>query len=226
MDVGMNKLTCCGGSFTKACGDGDVLLFACSGAANAGEIADRAARRISSEKRAGLFCLAAIAAGRPDSISEARRARLIIVVDGCPIDCGARVFESAGLLDFAHLRVTDLDIQKHGGRGPLPDGQVEAAASLIRRWIEEAPDHPTTQGVRVVRKIEILGTGCPKCKSLEQSARAAVEHLGIEAEITKVDQMDAIVARGVMMTPAIAVDGVVKSSGRVLSPAEIEKLLA
>ncbi|MFG0242352.1 MAG: thioredoxin family protein [Phycisphaerales bacterium JB054] len=76
------------------------------------------------------------------------------------------------------------------------------------------------------RKIEILGTGCPKCKSLEASARQAVEHLGIEAEIVKVDKMDEIMARGVMMTPAVAIDGEVKSSGRVLSPADIEKLLA
>lgn len=76
------------------------------------------------------------------------------------------------------------------------------------------------------KKIEILGTGCPKCKSLEQSARQAVERLGIDAEVTKVDRIDEIVARGVLMTPAISVDGVVKSSGRVLSAADVEKLLA
>lgn len=76
------------------------------------------------------------------------------------------------------------------------------------------------------KKIEILGTGCPKCKSLEASAREAVEHLGIEAEITKIEKMDDIIARGVMLTPAIAIDGVVKSSGRVLSAAEVGKLLA
>ena len=76
------------------------------------------------------------------------------------------------------------------------------------------------------KKIEILGTGCAKCKSLEASAREAVEHLGIEAEIVKIDAMDDIIARGVMMTPAIAIDGVVKSSGRVLSPADVEKLLS
>ena len=76
------------------------------------------------------------------------------------------------------------------------------------------------------KKIEILGTGCAKCKSLEASARQAVEHLGIDAEITKVEKMDDIVARGVMMTPAIAIDGEVKSSGRVLSAADVEKLLA
>lgn len=77
-----------------------------------------------------------------------------------------------------------------------------------------------------VQKIEILGTGCPKCKSLESSAREAVEHLGIDAEITKVEKMDDIMARGVMMTPALAIDGDVKSSGRVLSAADVEKLLA
>lgn len=77
-----------------------------------------------------------------------------------------------------------------------------------------------------VKKVEILGTGCPKCKSLEAAARQAVEHLGIEAEITKIEKMDDIIARGVMMTPALAIDGVVKSSGRVLSAADVEKMLA
>jgi small redox-active disulfide protein 2 len=76
------------------------------------------------------------------------------------------------------------------------------------------------------KKIEILGTGCAKCNSLEASARQAAERLGIDAEITKVDKMDDIIARGVMMTPAIAIDGEVKSSGRVLSATDVEKLLA
>jgi small redox-active disulfide protein 2 len=74
-------------------------------------------------------------------------------------------------------------------------------------------------------KIEILGTGCPKCRALEQSARAAVEHLGLSAEITKVERIDDIVSRGIMVTPAIVIDGVVRSSGRVLSSADIERLL-
>ncbi|RMH13643.1 MAG: thioredoxin family protein [Planctomycetota bacterium] len=75
------------------------------------------------------------------------------------------------------------------------------------------------------KKIEILGTGCPKCKSLEAATRQAVESLGIEAEIIKVDKMADIVARGVMVTPAIAIDGQIKSSGRVLSSREVEELL-
>lgn len=75
------------------------------------------------------------------------------------------------------------------------------------------------------RTIEILGTGCAKCKALEQSARDAVASLGIDATIVKVDRMEDILARGVMMTPAIVVDGVVKSSGRVLSSADVANLL-
>ena len=75
------------------------------------------------------------------------------------------------------------------------------------------------------KKIEILGTGCPKCRALERSARDAVASSGLEAEIVKVDQLDEIIRRGVMMTPALAVDGVVKSSGRALSADEIRQLL-
>ena len=77
-----------------------------------------------------------------------------------------------------------------------------------------------------VRKIEILGSGCAKCRSLEQSARKAVEQLGIDAEITKVEKIDDIIGRGIMVTPAIAVDGQVRSSGRVLSPDDIRRLLS
>lgn len=75
-------------------------------------------------------------------------------------------------------------------------------------------------------KIQILGTGCPKCKQLMQHAQEAVAALGIDAEIVKVDQINEIMAFGVMMTPALAVDGSVKASGKVLSVDAIKELLA
>jgi len=75
-------------------------------------------------------------------------------------------------------------------------------------------------------KIEILGTGCPKCNMLTENAKAAVAKLGLEAEIAKITDITQITQRGVMMTPALVVDGMVKSVGRVPTPAEIEKLLA
>jgi small redox-active disulfide protein 2 len=74
-------------------------------------------------------------------------------------------------------------------------------------------------------KIQILGTGCPKCKQLAQNAEEAVKALGIEAEIEKVTGINEIMKFGVMMTPALAVDGQVKSIGKVLSSAEIKGLI-
>ena len=75
-------------------------------------------------------------------------------------------------------------------------------------------------------KIQILGSGCAKCKLLEENARAAVAELGLDAEVVKVSDMETIMGMGVMSTPALAVDGVVKSSGRVLSKDQVAAFLA
>lgn len=75
-------------------------------------------------------------------------------------------------------------------------------------------------------QVQILGTGCPKCKTLMANAEAAVKAAGIQAEVVKVDQIAEIMKFGVMITPALAVDGVVKSVGKVLSAEEIGKMLA
>lgn len=77
-----------------------------------------------------------------------------------------------------------------------------------------------------MKKIQILGTGCPKCKMLTANAEAAVKSLGIEAQIEKVEKIADIMAFGVMTTPALVVDGQVKSAGKVLSAEEIKKMLA
>lgn len=74
-------------------------------------------------------------------------------------------------------------------------------------------------------KIQILGMGCPKCKTLEQHAREAVAELALEADIEKVSDMEAIMAMGVMMTPALAIDGMVKSVGRVLTKDQVIQYL-
>ncbi len=74
-------------------------------------------------------------------------------------------------------------------------------------------------------KIQILGTGCPKCKQLAANAAEATKGLGLDCEIEKVTDINDIMAMGVMMTPALAVDGVVKSTGKVLSPENIKKML-
>jgi small redox-active disulfide protein 2 len=76
-----------------------------------------------------------------------------------------------------------------------------------------------------MKKIQILGTGCPKCKLLTANAEKAVKALGIEAQIEKVEKIMDIMKFGVMTTPALVVDGTVKSAGKVLSPEDIQKHL-
>lgn len=76
-----------------------------------------------------------------------------------------------------------------------------------------------------MKTIRILGTGCPKCRKLAENAEKAARDLGIEYEIEKVTDINEIARSGVMMTPGLAVDGELKSSGKVLSPEEIQTLL-
>lgn len=76
-----------------------------------------------------------------------------------------------------------------------------------------------------MKKIQILGTGCPKCKLLLANAEAAVKSAGIEAQIEKVEKIVDMMKFGVMSTPALVVDGAVKSAGKVLNPDEIRRYL-
>jgi len=74
-------------------------------------------------------------------------------------------------------------------------------------------------------KIQILGPGCPKCKALEQNVREALARLAVEADVEKVTDINRMIDMGVMMTPALVLDGVVLSVGRVLSSVQIAELL-
>lgn len=75
-------------------------------------------------------------------------------------------------------------------------------------------------------KIQILGTGCPKCKRLYEHAELAAKELNLNYEMEKIEDIDKITDFGVMMTPALAIDDEVKSAGKLLSVDEIKKLLA
>jgi small redox-active disulfide protein 2 len=77
-----------------------------------------------------------------------------------------------------------------------------------------------------MKRIQILGTGCPKCKKLAENAEAAARELGLECEVEKVTDIEAIMAFNVMMTPALAVDGEVKAVGKVPSKDEIKEILS
>ncbi len=76
-----------------------------------------------------------------------------------------------------------------------------------------------------MKKIQVLGTGCPKCHKLGEEAVKAAMELGIKYDFEKVSDIQKIMAFGVMMTPALVIDGVVKVSGKVPSVDEIKKML-
>jgi len=75
-------------------------------------------------------------------------------------------------------------------------------------------------------KIQILGTGCPKCKKLAENAEAAAKELGIDHELEKVTNINEIMQFGVMMTPALVIDGQVKLVGKAPDVEELKKLLS
>ncbi len=76
-----------------------------------------------------------------------------------------------------------------------------------------------------MKKLQVLGTGCPKCKKLAENVEAAAKVLGIEYEVEKITDINEIMKFGVMMTPALAVDGLVKVVGKVPSLDEIKDIL-
>jgi small redox-active disulfide protein 2 len=75
-------------------------------------------------------------------------------------------------------------------------------------------------------KVQILGTGCPKCKKVAEVAEKAVTELGIDAEVVKVTDINEIMNFGVMMTPALAIDGDVKVSGKIPSVEDVKKWIS
>ena len=74
-------------------------------------------------------------------------------------------------------------------------------------------------------KIQVLGMGCPKCEQLEQNVNAAISALGLDVEVEKITELSDIIKFGVMTTPALAVDGILKSSGKLLSFEEVKNIL-
>ena len=75
-------------------------------------------------------------------------------------------------------------------------------------------------------KIEVAGPGCPRCHQTERNVKAALGELGLEAEVVKVTDVTAMARKGVMMTPAVLVDGVVKCQGKIPAVSEVKTWFA
>lgn len=109
-----------------------ALVYPCSGAADTGEIADRAARRLDAEDKAWMSCLAGIGGRVSGLMANAAAAPALLAIDGCPQDCAKKTLELAGFTKVKHVRVTDLGFKK--GRSPATEeaiGKVAATAATL-----------------------------------------------------------------------------------------------
>jgi uncharacterized metal-binding protein len=109
------------------------LIFACSGAADVGEIADRTARKLHREGKGKMYCLSGIGAGLSGFIDTTKTAGKMLVIDGCPIDCAKKIMEKAGFSKFDYIRVTDQGFEK--GKSPASDKAIEAISAKAGEFL-------------------------------------------------------------------------------------------
>ena len=112
----------------KGCsfGDAPTLIFPCSGAADVGEISDRVARKLTRDGVGKMFCLAGLGGHIESFLKNTQAAGIILVIDGCPVDCAKKTLEHADFNEFLHYRVTDLDCEK--GKSPATDETINRIA--------------------------------------------------------------------------------------------------
>jgi uncharacterized metal-binding protein len=99
------------------------LIFTCSGIADVGEIADRAGRKLHKDGVGKMWCIAGIGAGLSNFIESTKAAGKVLVIDGCPVDCGKKMMEKTGISNFSYIRVTDHGFEK--GKSPVTDSAIE-----------------------------------------------------------------------------------------------------
>ena len=111
----------------------NVLFYACSGGANVGEVADKAARKMMYDGAGSMFCLAGIGAGIQGMIQTARDADLNVVIDGCDVDCAKKIFDNCGVTNYVQIKVTDLGIEKVKGVRATDDHVAKVVADVMRQ---------------------------------------------------------------------------------------------
>ena len=115
----------------------NVVFYACSGAANVGEMADRAARQMMKEGYGAMWCLSGLAAGVENHLKTAREADLNVVLEGCPVDCAKLVFDKCGLSNYVQIKVTDLGFEKKKGV-PVTEEEVARVVAKTKEILATA----------------------------------------------------------------------------------------
>lgn len=116
-----------------ACGQKPKLIFSCSGAADVGELADRAARKLNREGDGKMFCLAGIGGKVSGIVKSTEFASTIVAMDGCPLDCAANSLKQAGFDRFEHVKIYDLGFGK--GETEVDDASTEKVCAKAREFL-------------------------------------------------------------------------------------------
>ncbi|OGG54905.1 MAG: zinc-binding protein [Candidatus Handelsmanbacteria bacterium RIFCSPLOWO2_12_FULL_64_10] len=107
---------------TCACNAAPKLIFPCSGASDVGEVADRAARKLTREGAGKMYCLAGIGGRVSGIMASTESASMIFAIDGCPLECATNTLKQAGFTNFRQLRLSDIGMEK--GESPATDGRI------------------------------------------------------------------------------------------------------
>ena len=114
---------------SKECSSGPRLIFACSGAADVGEIADLAARKLNKEGLGKMFCLAGIGGCVEDIMKNTEAAKELVAIDGCVLDCAKKTLERGNFKKFMHVRLTDIGLEK--GASAVTDENIEKVTDAV-----------------------------------------------------------------------------------------------
>lgn len=117
--------------------DKPAIVYACSGCSDAGEIADRVARRLTRDGAAQMSCLAGIGGRVKSLVLKAEHAGRILVVDGCPLNCAAHTLTLAGFQKFDHLELHKIGIRK--GLCPVMEETISAGGAAAKKILAETP---------------------------------------------------------------------------------------
>lgn len=124
-----------------ACSGAPTLIFACSGAADVGAVADQAARGLTREGAGKMYCLAGIGGRVPGILTTTAAAGKILAIDGCALDCAKATLEQAGFTASAHVRLTDMGFEK--GKSPAIPENIAKVTEAARAAMAATPESGT-----------------------------------------------------------------------------------
>lgn len=118
---------------SEVCSGGPTLIFTCSGAADAGEVADRAGRKLNKQGIGAMFCLAGLGGQVEPIMKKTASASRILAIDGCLLNCVKCSLEQAGFNEFIHLQLADIGLEK--GKSPATEENIEKVTEIAIKML-------------------------------------------------------------------------------------------